>query len=204
MSTQEAVPPTDAISTFRASFSSPCVRKVCAWARTAESSGRYAAAARGVAELKKQIEKSEDGSLERMHLEADLEKMQAKASEFSTQAQAAAANCWRTHEALQLVERDLERFCNDLSAAVEAGIKATRKFWAGNGWGSPTDEYILSTVAPLQALANFKRDHAEPAWQMFRAQLAVSAAGQKLGEGFQPDAITWIICGCAYRDIKPA
>ena len=203
MRTQEA-PGTEAITSFVGKFNAKGIRTVCGWSHIAESKSRYAVAAKGVTELKEQIAASEDGGLQRMRLEGELKIMEERASEYSTQAQEAARNAWRTHDALQLVARDLERFCNDLSAAVEAGIKATRKFYAGNGWGSPTDEYILSTVVPLQALANFKRDHAEPAWQMFRAQLAVSAAGQKLGEGFQPDAITWIICGCAWRDIKTA
>jgi hypothetical protein len=199
--TKEAIT-TDAISTFRAGFSAPGIRKVCGWAHAAESSGRYATAAKSVETLKGQIAKAADGSVERMHLEADLKAMEAKACEFSTLAINAATNCWKSHEALQLVERDLERFCNDLSAAVEKGITDTRKFYNASGWGSPPDEIILATVAPLATQKRFLQEHAEPALQTFRAQLEVSAAGQKLSDAFQPDALaSWLVFGCGSREI---
>ena len=195
----------DAISTFRAGFSAPGIRKVCQWARAAESSGRYAAAARGVTELKAQIEKAEDGGLQKMRLQQDLVVMEARAAEYSTLAINAATNCWKSHEALQAVERDLERFCNDLGVAVEKGITSTRRFWNAQGWGSPSDEIILATVAPLQEMAAFKRDHADPAWRTYRDALAVSAAGQKPSDAFQPDALgCWVIFNRGWREIPPA
>ena len=194
---------TDAMASFRKTFKSPGIIKVCTWAVAARSSGRYAAAARGVTELKKQIEASEDGSLAKMRLEADLVALEARASEYSSQAQAAATNSWRTHDALQLVARDLERFCADLGAAVEKGITDTRRFWNAQGWGSPSDEIILATVKPLAELKLFAEQHALPALQMFRVQLEVSASGQKLGDSFQPDAVTWITHGCSWNEIKP-
>jgi hypothetical protein len=199
MNNQEAQ---DAIATFRSQFNAKKIRTVCGWAKATESKSRYAVAAKDVAELKKQIAASEDGGLQRMRLEGELKIMEARASEYSTQAQEAARNAWRTHDALQLVERDLERFSNDLSAAVEAGTKAMRKFYVANGWGSPSDETILSTVAPLAAMKQFLKEHAEPALQTFRAQLAISAAGQRLGDSFQPDALaSWLVFGCGWREI---
>ena len=200
MNNQEA----DAIATFRSQFSAKGIRTVCQWAKAAESKSRYSVAARDVEELKKQVSASEEGGLIRMRLEGELKVMEAKAAEYSSLAQEAARNCWRQHEALQLVERDLERFCNDLSAAVEAGIKSVRKFYSGNGWGDLSPESALATVAPLAALKKFLQEHAEPALQTYRTQLAISAAGQRLGDSFQPDALaSWVIFGCGWREIPP-
>ena len=170
-------------------------------ARKAEAGSRFAVASKSLATLRSQLEKLADGSIEHLHLSADVEKMQAKVTEFSVQAFAAAEGEFATHEALILLRDDLRLMVRALESELENICAAYRKMHKAQGWPEPSVEYVAASSALYQATSQFLTTHLRPALAEFEAEFDNFDRGSGISKAFAPSAVSWLLAGKGWREL---
>jgi len=190
-----------ALKMWTAKFEPRGLLKVVRMARAQEANSRFATASKSVETLKTQIAKTADGSIERLHLESDLEKMLAKVTEFSTLARAAADGTFASHESLVLLRDDLRLMVADLETELENIVNAYRKMHKAMGWPEPSVEYVAASCAPYMAGRDFLQGHLRPALAEFENEFNNFDRGAGISRAFDPGAASWILTGHAWRDL---
>jgi hypothetical protein len=207
MTTKEAVPPITAemgepaFKAWCARFNPEGLLRCVTRARQAEASSRYATASKSLATLRNQIATTADGSIERMHLEADAEKMQEKVTAFSVQAFAAAEGEFATHEGLILLRDDLRGMVRAVESELENICSAYRKMHKAQGWPEPSVEYVAASSALYQAASQFLQGHLRVALAQFEEEFNNFDRGAGISKAFAPSAVSWLLAGKGWREI---
>jgi hypothetical protein len=176
--------------------------KVIAASRTAYNPPELQRAKNSLVSLRRKVEQSEVGSLERVEAERQAKAMESEVESLSGQATGASHAVFRDLASLVLLKNDLARLVSELESAVENCLNAYRRLHKQEGWDEPPVEYIAFGSSPLLALNDFLEKGARPALAQWEQACKTSKAGERLPTGFRPEDICWLLTGQNWQNTR--
>jgi hypothetical protein len=196
----KAVTPEDGATQFQAwqaRFRPVGLWKVIKAAKEAEGATSLVKVTAAADKLRAQIAKLPADTVERIDAEDSLARMERRIVDYAGQPAAVASGIFRTPTSVRLLRDDLKDFVKALETLLSEIVAGHRHLYEKNGWGACPVEHLTSSCALYIAGAAFLDRHAK-VW-LARCESALDG-GNPIG--WDPEGVSWVLVGCAWREIK--